>query len=215
MITAIIGSQGSGKSLWLAKILLSEIKDGKRVVTNMKLNINAPYEYVRSLEDFKNAHYQDCVIGIDEANLWGLDCRTSNKNIHMTTEIIQQVRKMGNFLFYTVQEFSKVDKRLRDATDIYMKCKKYVIIDGKKCQVVGSSRLGRDKLIIIETVMIYLDNEDVPPKRFSIVANDYYDVYDTRQMQTSQYEVKPKLAKSQESFEMKPFKKTKGVEVIE
>ena len=196
MIYGIIGGQGSGKSILLTRIMLQDIFGGNKVFSNMKINIKDKskadnFFVLSSIKDLlENDDIKHSSVCIDEANLWGLDSRNSGKkeNIRISTELCQQIRKRHINFYYTTQRFGKVDKRLRDETDVILRCEKYRLIDKNKIErIIDSVWLDKSIPVVVKVEALYLDLDK--STSFSFIANPLYDLYDTEEIQKSQYDV--------------------------
>lgn len=142
MIIGIVGSIGSGKTLFMTYLLKRYLEKGMTVMTNYRVKIPHTLidrETIRRYAD-KNNPLKDCVLALDEAHIL-LDCRTSYKNT-MISYFILQTRKRGVTLLYTTQNFLNVEKRLREQTDYIFQCSP--IYD----------RIGDKKLLIAVKVLI-------------------------------------------------------------
>lgn len=187
MIVGIIGSQGSGKTALLTLIAHNDKDDGKRIISNIDWLKIKGEKIVKNVKELEEHDLNNVKMYIDEANLWGLDSRKSlsKQNYKILTEICQQVRKSGNELFYTTQRWGKIDVRLRDETDILIKVRKYIVVDGDKKYLVGSCKTSSEEKLFIEMKIYYLDLGTVKTKSF--LANSLYGLYDTCQKQEVQY----------------------------
>ena len=179
MICLVFGAQGSGKTLFLAKTGYEYYKKGYTVYSNFKLNF--PYKEL-DFEQMLACEYNNAIILIDEAHLWGLDARDgmSKQNKELTKKFIVQVRKQGVKLYCASQRFRQLDVRLRENSEIVIRCKKYAMIDKKIKEVFQSETFEINTPIIIELEYTHLDIERTVYKRF--IANDYYSTYDTTQV---------------------------------
>jgi hypothetical protein len=70
-----------------------------------------------------DARYEGGHIFADEFNLFGADARRSMSNENLDrNDLVQQLRKYQCGLTYTVLDEMFIDTRIRDATDIFIKC---------------------------------------------------------------------------------------------
>lgn len=190
-ITSVCGSQGSGKSLVVSAILLDDLQHGKRVMTNIELNIpkewhiqKEQYVFVHTLQELLDLKPEGYIIALDEANLWA-DCRMSSKNMKIS-ELVQQIRKKHNEAYFITQNFTKLEKRMREATEIYVQCTKFVLHNGEYIHVLNSEWLSPEVPVYIKVEKYFLDIQ-IPPKTYMIHANPLYNMYDSTQKQESTY----------------------------
>ena len=165
MLIGICGSLGSGKTLYMTRCLYKEyFKNTEReIATNYKLKgIPHRYIYASELFDMKKS-LSNMILGIDEMHIF-LDCRASTKNKEMT-HFILQTRHLGMNLYFTTQDISQVDIRLRRMLDILVYCTK-TYID------------GYFKIKIID----YRDTMDIRSNTFIFDGRPYYDLYDTTEI---------------------------------
>jgi hypothetical protein len=134
VVMMITGSRGSGKSLFLSSMVVEELLRGKTVWSNMPVKLthtiankyNVPKLKTKPLD--LDAFYalseelQNGVVCIDEAQNMS-DSRSSLtlKN-RLLNAIVAQVRKRNLNVYYTTQDPSWVDVRLRFATDVEVAC---------------------------------------------------------------------------------------------
>lgn len=119
MIVVYIGRRGKGKTLSMVKDAYLEHKRGRKVISNME---NVPFARFMSNEDIlklsKDSSIQDCVLLVDELQIF-FDSRRAMKKVNISfSNFIQQIRKRNVLLLATTQFANAVDKRLRDHTDI-------------------------------------------------------------------------------------------------
>jgi hypothetical protein len=141
----VIGMPGSGKSGALAMIaLIEDLLDEKPVWANMK--IHAPIaisdgmaaefgvergggvEFAAYQMDIKkllrfDPEYRHGAIVLDEINVKLAEARRSQSNVNRWfNELDQQARKLHLCIYYSVIHEMWVDNRLRDMTDLFIKC---------------------------------------------------------------------------------------------
>lgn len=115
VVIGICGELGSGKTLTMT--YLSEIKFHKK---GIPVYANYGYkhrkEFVSKPENLKGLH--DGCLALDEIWLW-LDSRAFMKKANkFLGKLLLKSRRRGLHILYTAQDFSQVDKRLRNITDI-------------------------------------------------------------------------------------------------
>jgi len=178
MIQLIVGNQGSGKTLFMAKMGLKAVNEGKKVYSNFKLN----YEHtILTFDDLMGCKLNNCVVLLDEAHLWGLDSRDSLKrhNKALVKQFVVQVRKQGVILYICTQFPNAIDRRVRDNLDLMIACQKKILIDGKLKEVIQSENFP-DHINIIELeVMRMYDNK---VKYTGFIGNNSWGLYDTHEV---------------------------------
>lgn len=144
-IIGLIGTRGSGKSLGAANIAVRDfMMDGDKCWSNMQIchtvkvpdqvakhygldeggEIEYKSEYIKK-KDFLalDERYRDGILVFDEFNIEYGEARRSIANINlMTDRAIQQLRKLRCGLIYTVLDEMYVDPRIRENTDVFIKC---------------------------------------------------------------------------------------------
>jgi len=128
MIIGFIGLPGQGKSLGMVNNACRDLKDGKRVISNVPFT-DTIYGSKKSAEyrpDIKNVlmNERNCVVCIDEASIY-LNSREWEK---LPKEILMrfaQTRKFGVDIYYTSQGWMHTEKRLRDLTNFVIKCTQF------------------------------------------------------------------------------------------
>jgi hypothetical protein len=118
MIVLFQGSRGSGKTLSLVYNSLEFLKNGWKIYRNFSL----PYgEYIS--DDFvlsltKESNLRDCVILIDEMQIF-FDSRSwKDKGNIRFSHFIQQIRKRNIVILGTTQYVDTIEKRIRQHVDI-------------------------------------------------------------------------------------------------
>jgi hypothetical protein len=145
IIIGFVGMRGDGKSASGATVaLIDYLLEGKPVWSNMaiqcgfKISDSTANEYKlphggqalfksepldkRALLNFDPRYHDGCLY-IDEVNMEFSEARRfmSNTNLGFN-RIGQQIRKFGNALIYTVINEMFIDSRLRELTDIFIRC---------------------------------------------------------------------------------------------
>ena len=179
MIIIVLGSQGSGKTLFLTKTAYSSYKAGQEIYSNFKLNF--PHKRLE-FKDMMACKYNNALIIIDEAHLWGLDARDSHSKLNkdLVKQFIVQVRKQGVILIVATQRPRQIDVRLRQNADIIIQARKHARINDKWRNVIQSENFSKETLIYIELMITHLDVDKV--KTTGFIANDYYNLYDTSEV---------------------------------
>ena len=167
MLIAITGPIGSGKTLFMTRCLYREkLKNPDvKIATNYRLN-NIPFTFLNAsdLFDIKN-QLTNTTMGIDEFHIF-LDSRSFMKpSNQQLTHFILQTRHLGVNLYFTTQDISQVDIRLRKQIDFLAYCSHTIY-----------ENFFRIKLIDYRDVLNITQNE------FIYNAQPYYDMYDTREI---------------------------------
>lgn len=117
-IVLYMGSRGKGKTLTMVKDAYRYYLDGYKVLANIDL----PFAKYISNEDVllldKDSRVRNCVLLLDEIQVF-YDSRASSNKVNMRfSNFIQQIRKRGVIVLCTTQFANAVDKRLRQHLDI-------------------------------------------------------------------------------------------------
>lgn len=144
-IIGLIGYRGAGKSLGGANIALRDFMfSGEKCWSNMAIRLDvelddddAEYfgldhggiqsyhsEYIDKQSFLTlDSRYEGSILFFDEFNLEYGEARRSIANVNlMTDRAIQQLRKLQSGLIYTVLNEMYVDPRIRENTDVFIKC---------------------------------------------------------------------------------------------
>ena len=112
------GRRGCGKTLTMVKDGLSYYKRGWRVLRNFDCSFGEYISEEQILNLDKNSDLFNCVIMMDEVQIF-FDARRSmrNQNLHFSN-FVQQIRKRNIVLLGTTQYANTIDLRFRQHTDI-------------------------------------------------------------------------------------------------
>lgn len=180
MIHLIIGRQGGGKTLIAVSKALDAYKQGKKVYSNVALNF--PYEKIK-YKDVIDCKLENGVVLLDEIHLL-LPARNSlsKTSRKICDGFLSMVRKKGLVIYGTTQTERKVDVRFRDELDFLYICKKFAYDRNKKLwfEVMHNQDLKRSTPVMI-SADVY-ESFSGQWAQMSIKANDFYDLYDTRQI---------------------------------
>ena len=143
-IIGLVGERGSGKSLGGGNIAVRDFAmNDEPLWSNMQigLGIEVPQEFAtpfgleRGLVIYKSEYidkqaflaldgrYEGGCLFFDEFNLEYGEARRSSANVNlMTDRAIQQLRKLQCGLIYTVLSEMYVDSRIRENTDLFIRC---------------------------------------------------------------------------------------------
>lgn len=182
MIALLLGEQGSGKTLFMALKGYECHKKGIKVYTNFK--VNYPHT-ILSFNDIKECKMNNASIFLDEAHLWGLDAREamSKKNRSIVKQFIVQVRKQGVDLVVATQFIRQIDVRVRDNAEFLLSAKK-MVWDPKYKKLfncIQSKQYDNSVKVVVE-ILGYNNNTNSEFLLRRFVANDYYHLYDTREV---------------------------------
>lgn len=145
LVIGTVGEKGSGKSGTISVIaLLDDLLEGRPVRSN--LDIKAHYDISDAIaQKYGLPHggrvefhsepvdkkgllrfapeYHDCALVLDEINVEYAESRRSPSNVNLWfNDLDQQLRKLQMPLYYSVIHEMWIDPRLRDMTDIFIKC---------------------------------------------------------------------------------------------
>lgn len=175
MIVGVIGKRGSGKTLTMVKQIMDDLNKGKNIFLNFHLklkHINKKYHKKIHLlddeffKDYENFKLRNCSLFLDEIYVY-IDSRTSgSKRNRIWSYFINQTRKRDISLYYTVQLFSSVEKRLRLQTELF---------------IFPSIKENNKEKFIVNTIAIPQDFSEMPKikGKFIFKGNDYYKFYST------------------------------------
>jgi len=143
-IIGLVGDRGSGKSLGGANIAIRDFAmNCEPLWSNMDIGLGIdvsqplaePFGLDRGLVVYKSEHiekqsflaldgrYEGGCFFFDEFNLEYGESRRSSANVNlMTDRAIQQLRKLQSGLIYTVLNEMYVDTRIRENTDLFIRC---------------------------------------------------------------------------------------------
>lgn len=137
LVIGLVGNAGAGKSCGAAAITIYDyLLAGVPVFSNMDVRCTVRYREAEktfqtkviddnALLEFQNWEtlYHDVAVFIDEINMCFGDARRSmsNRNLEFA-DLLQQRRKRGLNIIYTVQDEHWMDARARFATDIFITC---------------------------------------------------------------------------------------------
>jgi len=171
----ITGLKGAGKTAYMTKLLHDSWKAGRKVRANYKLEF--PFEPIDLEFLLTNPHeLYDMSIGIDEAQTY-FDCRLSQtKKNRIFSYLMLQSRKRHVDIFFTSQQASNVDIRIRKNIDFLYEC---------TAMVSTSQGLKRANIADIEAkkitrIMIVEFNFEAEEKRkFIFNPKEIYKLYDS------------------------------------
>lgn len=169
MIVFIDGGLGSGKSLtavWLASL---EASSGRPVYTNFPCTFSQRVSSWSEVVAIRSG-----VFVWDESHL-DIDSRRFMRNVSFTPWLTQ-TRKLGVDLIVISQDFGQVDARMRNLTDVLIRCEKvidsghrgtrYTVIDVFRSRITARSTLWHspDLYALYDTFALVLPlSGEVPP----------------------------------------------------
>lgn len=143
-IIGLVGERGSGKSIGGSNIAIRDFGlNGEPIWSNMDIGLGiavseemaSPFNLESGLVVCKSEHiekqaflaldsrYEGGCFFFDEFNLEYGESRRSSANVNlMTDRAIQQLRKLQSGLIYTVLNEMYVDSRIRENTDLFIRC---------------------------------------------------------------------------------------------
>lgn len=143
-IIGLVGDRGSGKSLGGANVAIRDFAmNDEPLWSNMRIGLGVDvseslagqFGVERGLVVYQSEHiekqaflslderYEGGCLFFDEFNLEYGEARRSSANVNlMTDRAIQQLRKMQCGLIYTVLNEMYVDTRIRENTDLFIRC---------------------------------------------------------------------------------------------
>lgn len=155
-IIGLVGLRGSGKSLGGANIAVRDFSmEGDPLWSNMQIKMNVKvdddtaqacglteggivtYE-AKELEKQEllnlDGRYEGGCVYLDEPNVEYGEARRSSSNTNLKTDlVVQQLRKLQCGLVYSLINEMYIDWRIRDATDLFIKCRD-VAFNGENLQ---------------------------------------------------------------------------------
>jgi hypothetical protein len=167
MLIGITGPIGSGKTLFMTRCIYKEKmrRPEVNVATNYKLNgIDFKFINASDLFDIKQ-QLKDTILGIDEFHIF-LDSRSFMKpSNQQLTHFILQTRHLGVNLYFTTQDISQVDLRLRRQLDFLAYCSPTPYENYFKVKIVD-----------------YRDVLNIHTNDFVYDGSPYYDLFDTTEI---------------------------------
>lgn len=112
----IIGDRGSGKTNLMTKYLYDFSQEGYNVIANYSLHFRAKFMTFTEIRAMPE-EIEDCIIGMDELGIGADSYDFFAKDVKEITNLIAQIRKLHCRVYYTVQRFNMIARRLRLQTD--------------------------------------------------------------------------------------------------
>lgn len=173
MIVLYKGARGRGKTLSMVKDALRFYRNGYKILANFSLCFGEHITAEELLSLNRESDLHDCVLVIDEAQLF-FDSRNFGKESNKTfSNFIQQIRKRNIFILFTTQYSNTVDLRLRQHIDIvaYPSFNKDLVL----CSVKYYD------LSLLED-MSWVEIQDLKPYTIVYDPKELFGLYDTTEM---------------------------------
>lgn len=173
-IIAILGKMGSGKTCFLTYLMYLDYKAGRKVVADYGLKFPNTYltlDQIATLPD----EIQGASVAVDEIHEAADSRSIFKKGNAGVTKLVSQIRKRKCVFYYTTQVLKKVDKRIRDVTDMFITCDPY----GQPVRFVD----GQPEYHYF-IIRVYNDRFGEPMKEFIFHGAPFFDLYDTNEIIT-------------------------------
>ena len=167
-VTLISGPMGSGKTLYMTRLLYEHQRRGKRrIYANYGLKFPFTPMTKDTLKSYQDWDYKGISMGIDELHIF-MDSKMSmtSQNRFMSNWFLQ-TRKRGVDFIATTQYPDQIDKRVRRICDVWCEC---------KCV-----KKGRSVYVIVEKWYTGLKKQKKPVMEV-FKANPYFEKYDTNEV---------------------------------
>lgn len=173
MITLYKGKRGCGKTLTMVKDGYQFYLDGWKVLRNFHCAFGEYISEDKILELDKNSEIYNCVVMIDEVQIFFDSRRSMRKRNLDFSNFIQQIRKRNIILLGTTQYSNTVDLRFRQHVDVIAYPK--FIKEMDVCEVIYVDATSTEDLLL---------NTIKEPDSNVIVyeANLVYGLYNTEEL---------------------------------
>lgn len=177
MIVLYKGSRGCGKTLSMVKDGYAYYLEGYRVLHNFECKFGEYIENEEILALSKESDLNNCVLMIDEIQIFFDNRRSMTKQNITFSNFVQQIRKRNIIILATTQYSNTIDVRLKQHLDI-----------------IGFPAFKKDKNICVITYMDLTrlqDNDlmlgtdaEIKPLTVKIVFNgqNLFNLYNTKEM---------------------------------
>lgn len=118
MIVLYKGARGRGKTLTMVKDGLGYYQEGYRVLRNFECSFGDYIDNEEILELSKDSNLNNCVMMIDEVQIFFDNRRSMTKQNITFSNFVQQIRKRNIIILCTTQYSNTIDIRLRQHLDI-------------------------------------------------------------------------------------------------
>lgn len=170
MIILYVGRRGAGKTLTMTKDAYKYYLNGWRILHNYSLDFGELIETSDIFKLFKDDKIINCVLVLDEIQVYfnSRDSQTKeNKNFQY---FIQQIRKRNIILLCTTQKQRRVDVTIREHVDIICKpriIEKYGVVE---CKYYDET---------MKEDILFEDESELPLIDIVYTASDIYGLFDT------------------------------------
>jgi hypothetical protein len=129
MIRAYVGLLGEGKTISMINDAIYHLERGRKIITNVdfmwKKGGKVFRPDFRTARDFERALFTEdnCIFLIDEASIFFPSYFWNKLSMDYIIKFAQ-ARKYGLDIYYTSQGYNHTIKRLRDLTNVVVKCKR-------------------------------------------------------------------------------------------
>jgi len=118
MIVLYKGSRGRGKTLSMVKDALGFYQNGYRILTNLEMNFGEHITSQEVLSLNKNSDLYNCVLVLDELQLFFDSRNFGSKENKDFSYFIQQIRKRNIIILGTTQYTASIELRFRQHIDV-------------------------------------------------------------------------------------------------
>lgn len=172
MLVAIVGNPkqliGNGKTLYLTWLLTKGYLGNLPINANYHLFEPLKYNHINGFADLEKCKFS--LIGLDEFWIWCDSRRALTPgNIKFSTKMLQS-RKTVNHIVYSVQDFSQIDKRIRNITELFI-----------MVEMLHKEKLPENKMNI-QLGVKYIDKTPKILRDFTIQLGAYANLYDTNEI---------------------------------
>ncbi len=170
MIMGLISPKGEGKTVTMVKFMLEGVLKNRKIMANM-YELEIPYQELHDdfFRNFSKYPINNCLLCIDEIHIF-VDSRSAmSKRNKLLSYLFTQTRKRDTTLVYTTQFFHQIDRRLRDNTDIFIRCRKQIVKD----------KNGNELVYIYLICYSRITNQVT---RFKFLANPLFKFYKTSEI---------------------------------
>jgi hypothetical protein len=118
MIILYKGARGRGKTLTMIKDGLAFYLRGYKILRNFECSFGTYIDNEQVLELSKDSNLNNCVLMIDEVQIFFDNRRSMTKQNITFSNFVQQIRKRNIIILCTTQYSNTIDMRLRQHLDI-------------------------------------------------------------------------------------------------
>jgi hypothetical protein len=170
MIKVITGKPGSGKSYWATRYAVGQMKKGRRVYSNIRINFNYKNKtftnYKLDKNMIKNLKFpKDSLLIVDEAGFW-FNSREFKKFDIEDFQFFSQHRHLNIDIILIVQNMHRIDKSLRELSDEILVCSSLFGIIFRQMLAHGMEDYEKDNFVF---------------KRLYLLRKKYVQAYNTNQ----------------------------------